>query len=182
MLAIALCLPVLVMPLATAAATEVSAISVENRLKAASLFRFLGYVEWPASNQPERDFHVIGVIDAADIAEELTVVAAGRRVNDRTVVVRRMSASEAPGDVDELFIGTSDLAQVRAIIGRVRNSPVLIVTQAEHALAHGSMVNFRIADDRLRFEVALDNAEQAGLRVSSRMLSVALRVVRPSIR
>ena len=146
------------------------------------MFRFLGYVEWPSSSQTERDFYVIGVIGAPDIAEELAVIAADRRVNERNVVVRRMSAAEAPGDVDELFIGTSDLAQLQAITARLHNKPVLVVTQSEHALAHGSMVNFRVADDRLRFEVALDAAEQAGLRVSSRMLSVALQVVRPSVR
>ncbi|RZA15560.1 MAG: YfiR family protein, partial [Proteobacteria bacterium] len=54
--------------------------------------------------------------------------------------------------------------------------PLLIVTEAEGALDQGSMINFRVVDGRVRFEVALDTLEEAGLKVSSRMLGVALHV------
>jgi hypothetical protein len=54
----------------------------------------------------------------------------------------------------------------------------LTVTENDGALALGGMINFRLVDDRVRFEVALDTAEKAGLRLSSRLLSVAVGVHR----
>ena len=174
----------LLLPLAALPAQltgEPDAVSLEKRVKAASLFRFLGYIDWPPAQHAARDFYVIGVVDADDIADELVKLATGRRVNERNVTIRRMTASDPMSEVDELFVGITDLAGIDAIAQRLRNRPVLVVTQTD-ALPRGSMINLRIVEDRVRFEVALDTLEQAGLRASSRLLSVALQVFRPGVR
>ena len=165
-----------------AGAADGPTLPLESRVKAAALFRFLGYVEWPPSTRPGRDFYVIGVVGAPDVADELDAMATGRRINERGVAVRRIKPGDAFDDVDEVFVASTEAAQIRTIAGRLRGRPVLLVTQAEDGLARGGMVNFRIVDDHLRFEVALDNAEEAGLHLSSRMLSVAIQVTRASAR
>ena len=150
--------------------------AIEQRVKAASLLRFLGYVEWPPSAAGATDPYRVGVVGADDIATELATIAAGRPVNSRPVVVKRMQPGDEINDVDALYIGGSDATKIAPIIRRVRSLPVLIVTSARDALAVGSMINFRIVDERVRFEVALDAVEHANLHISSRMLTVAWQV------
>jgi hypothetical protein len=58
----------------------------------------------------------------------------------------------------------------------VRGKPVLIVSEAPGALEQGSMINFVLAERRVKFEIGLERAEYAGLSVSSRLLAVAVRV------
>lgn len=147
---------------------------LQNQVMAASLFRFLGYVEWPTGTLPPGAPYGIAVVGADAIAEELASVVASRTVHGRTVSVRRMKAGESLGGLHAVFIGGS--AGARRLPLRSKDLPLLIVTDAEDALDHGSMINFRLVDGRVRFEVALDTLEESGLKVSSRMLGVALHV------
>ncbi len=55
---------------------------------------------------------------------------------------------------------------------------MLLITESDGALAQGSMINFRIVEERVRFEVATDPVERAGLKLNTRMLSVALNIVK----
>ncbi len=170
----------LVVTLATGEAdaeSAATATALEQRVKAASLFRFLNYVEWPAPASG-RDAYHLGVIGADDVARELTQLAAGRTVNGKAVNVERLQPSDALNDVDMLYIGLAEGTQLNAALRHVQGQPILVVTSVDGGLRPGSMINFRIADERVRFEVALDALEQVGLRISSRMLAVALQVVR----
>nr|WP_314628465.1 YfiR family protein [uncultured Noviherbaspirillum sp.] len=151
---------------------DISPAVLQNQVMAASLFRFLPYVEWPAAVLPPGAPYVIAVIGADAIADELATVVASRTVNGRTVSVRRMKAGESMEGMHAVFVG----AGARRLPPRGRHVPVLVVTEAEGALDQGSMINFRVVDGRVRFEVALDTLEEAGLKVSSRMLGVALHV------
>lgn len=170
-----LCLCLALAPAQVQAADQrASSSMLETQVVAASLFRFLSYVDWPEENLPPGMPYVIGVIGADSIAEELAAVASARTVNERTVKVRRLKPDEPLDGIHELFIGGN--AGARQALQRARRLPVLIVTQADGALDQGSMINFRLADGRVRFEVALDSVEDAGLKISSRMLGVALHV------
>jgi hypothetical protein len=66
-------------------------------------------------------------------------------------------------------------------VAEAQGQPVLIVTESENAISRGSMINFIAADNKVRFDVALPTAEREKLKISSRLLTVARRVVaRPS--
>jgi hypothetical protein len=159
--------------LAQSSAQGGSPAALQTQIMAASLFRFLAYVEWPPEALPSGAPFVIGVIGADGIADELTAVVAARTVDDRAVRVRRLNPGEPRDGLHALFIGAAGTGLLHR---RGKRPPVLIVTDSEGALDHGSMINFRIVDDRVRFEVALEPLEEAGLKVSSRMLGVALHV------
>jgi hypothetical protein len=151
----------------------------ERAVKAAYLYKFLAYVEWPVGMfaEPESPF-VIGVVQADDIAMELASVVASRSVNGRTIQVRRMRENDAPAGIHMLFIGRGDRAHVAQAAGLAYQQPrpPLVVTESEGALDTGSMINLVLSEGRVRFEVSLDNAERAGLKLSSRLLSVAQQV------
>lgn len=155
------------------------AATSEVRVKAAFLFRFIGYVEWPATSFSGAESpYIIGVLHADDIAEELTAIAAGRTVNNRPVIVKRLREADTFNGLHVLFIGAAARSRQAQWLKSLQQQPVLLVTDADGALAQGSMINFRLVEDRVRFEVSLAPAEQTGLKFNSRMLGVALSVIK----
>ncbi len=155
-----------------------SSQALERRVKAAFLYKFLGYAEFPAGAFADPGAPVtIGVVGSDDMAAELSRVVAGRNIGGRPVVVRQLREGEGGNPVHLLFVAGSD--SVRA--GRVlKSSPpaLLPVTECELGLQQGSVINFRIVDERVRFDVSLDSAERNNVKLSSRLLTVANRVVK----
>ena len=147
----------------------------EHEVKAAFLFKFLSFVEWPQEAMGEGPI-VIGVIGAEDVAAELQQIVPGRNAQGRVVSVRRLREAESVAGVHLLFLGRGESARLREIVRLAPTQPVLLVCDWEDALGQGAVVNFLRGDGRVRFEVALDAAERRSLRISSRMLSVAQSV------
>ena len=167
---------------AAGAATAVS----EEKVQAAYLHKFLNYADWPPASFPQADTpYVIGVAGddaaAATVADELAHIAAGRSVNNRGVIVKRVLPGDSPASLNDLhmlYIGRGERARQAQWLRQVKGRPVLTVTDAEGALEQGSIINFRTVDERVRFEVSVDAAEQSGLRLNSRLFSVATNVVK----
>lgn len=156
-----------------------SAMALENRLKAAFLYKFADYVEWPEAAFPAPDTPItIAVINADTVAERLSEMVVGRTAQGRPIIVKRLAASQPVAGTHILFIGGDAADRLGALAQTVSDQPTLLVTDSDGALQRGSMINFVLADRRLRFEIALDAAEKSGLRLSSRLLAVALDVRR----
>lgn len=158
-------------------AADARAQVAEASVKAAFLHKFPAYVEWPpqAFAQPDSPF-VIGVSGAEEVAAELERIAAGRPVLNRRVLIRRIVEGDSLRGTHMLFIGRGETG-IGPLARQGRDHGVLVVTEAERGLELGASINFVTVEDRVGFEVSLDAADRAGLRISSRMLSVARRVV-----
>lgn len=155
------------------------AATLEDPVKAAFLYKFASFVEWPPQAFPAPDTPItIGVLGAERIAAELARMVAGRAAQGRSISVRRLAADESVAGLHILFVGRAEAGRLQRLAQAARPHAVLLVTDSEGALGRGSMINFVLADRRLRFEIALDAAERSGLRLSSRLLSVALHVRR----
>jgi hypothetical protein len=76
-----------------------------------------------------------------------------------------------------LFIG-SEVARPAPVLRAAQQAGVLSVTEADNGLQLGSVINFRLVEDRVRFEVSLPAAEKNNIRLSSRLLSVAYHVLK----
>lgn len=151
--------------------------ATEPAVKAAFLYKFAGYVEWTAAAASRPDAAVvIAVAGADDVATELERLVPGRNINGRPVVVRRVRGEESLRGVHVLFVGRTNPA-ARTLVAAGRQQGALVVTEAEKGLELGSAINFVPVDERIGFDVSLDNAEAAGVRISARMLAVARRVV-----
>lgn len=150
---------------------------LEARVKAAFLYKFAAYVEWP-QGMHTRSPLVIGVVGADDVARELTLLASARPSEGRPVLVRRIGEGEPAGDLHVLFIGRNLIRPLEPLLRRAQQESILAVTESEDAFARGSVINFKLVEGRVRFDVSLVAAEQAGLRLSSRLLAVAHRVHR----
>lgn len=152
--------------------------ATEASVKAAFLYKFAGYIDWPASAfaGAEAPF-VIGVLGADESATELARIVPGRTIAERPIVVRRLREGEPLKGVNLLFVGKGESQRLTAILRSAQREGVLAVTEAERGLESGSAINFVVSEDRVGFEVSLDAAEKSGHRISSRMLAVARRVV-----
>jgi hypothetical protein len=151
--------------------------SLEQRVKAAFLYQFASYVEWPAQSFAQPDTPVtIAVMGAEQLAAELNQLSAGRTVGGRKVEVRQVRPGEMLTGIHILFIGSAENARLAQVVQTAKPRAMLIVTEADGALKQGSMINFVIVDRRVRFEVALDSVERSGLKLSSRLLAVAQQV------
>ncbi|MGQ0656203.1 MAG: YfiR family protein [Betaproteobacteria bacterium] len=153
---------------------RLAAAQAEHEVKAAFLVRFLSFVEWPESAfaRPESPM-VIGGIGADDVLGALQETAPGRVAHARPVTARRVNKGEPPAGVHLLFVGRS----ASAMLAKIGSPPgVLVVAETEGGLERGATVNFLRREGRVRFEVALDTAQKQGLRISSRMLSLAQSV------
>jgi hypothetical protein len=143
--------------------------------RAAYLYNFLTYIEWPLRAFPLADSPVvIGVFNADEVAAELLLTTVGRNVDNRPVVVRRLREGDAMDDVHLLYIGPGDAEQVESIVKQAPHRWTVTVTDAEAGSGLGAVINFRHADGRLRFEVSRAAAERGDFRLSSRLMSVAI--------
>lgn len=164
-----------------AAASQDESLTLERRVKAAFLYKFAGYVEWPAQAfaSPNNEI-VIGVVGADAVADELEQVVAGRRVGNRSLTVRRVSRADPDLKVHILFVGRGfDRAHSLELLSQTLGQPVLTVTEAESGLPTGSVINFVIVDNKVRFEISAAAAERNGLRLGSQLLAVARQVRMP---
>jgi hypothetical protein len=150
--------------------------ATEAEVKAAYLYRFLSFVEWPAQRlgAPGAPL-VVAVAGAAQIAEDLRALVRGRTAQNRPIVVRPIEDADGLAGAHVLFAGRAASRRIAAL-ARAAPPATLVVTDAEGALDQGAMINFVEDGGRIRFAVAADAAERAGLRISSRMLAVAAEV------
>jgi hypothetical protein len=152
--------------------------AAEYQVKAAFLYKFMNYVEWPARAQAGAETQiVIGVVGADMLADELAQVVAGRGVNGRPVVVRKLKAGDPVTGLHTLFIGGAADAHTAELIAAANSNGVLTVTESEDAFGLGSVINFVVVQDKVRFDIALQQAESNNLKISSRLLAVARKVV-----
>ncbi|MGZ5085245.1 MAG: YfiR family protein [Usitatibacter sp.] len=164
--------------LAAFAAQAQRAEAPETSVKAAFIFKFGGYVEWPptAFASPDAPL-VIGIVGSDEIAAELERVVPGRQVAGHPVIARRMKEGESLRGLHMLFVGRGEAAHMQQWLRAAQAQGVLAVTEAARGLEMGSAINFVTLDDRVGFEVSLDSAEKSGYKISSRMLAVAKRVI-----
>jgi hypothetical protein len=148
----------------------------EYAVKAAFVFKFGEYIEWPAATFADAGSPLrIGVSGADAMAGELERIVAGRTMAGRPVQVRRLAPGDPVDDLQLLFVGGA-AGDVAAVLGAQPGRAILTVTEVPGAMPAGSMINFVVVDAKVRFDVALPPAEARQLKISSRLLAVARRV------
>jgi hypothetical protein len=176
-----LCGVVLLAPalLAASEARAQAGASTEDVVKAAYLSKLRNYVEWPARAAPPAGARtVIGIVGAGEVAAHLAQLAAVRDPVKGTLAVRQLRNGDPLDGIHILYLGDGYVARAAPMIEQAAARSILVVTESDGALARGSVINFRVLDERVRFEISLDSADKAGLRVSSQLLVLASSVVK----
>jgi len=150
----------------------------EAAVKAAYLYRFTAYIDWPATTPK----FIIAVLGDDEVAENLNALLATRSIKNLQAEVRRIRKPTEMGDAQILYIGSAFKADLRKTIASINAHPVLIVTSQPDGLDAGSAINFVETDNRIRFEVSIAAVEHPGLRIAPELLSVAVRVASNRVR
>jgi hypothetical protein len=169
----ALCICAVLLPLALPVQSQPARASA---VKAAFIFKFPAYVEWPAGTfqRPDQPL-VIGVMGDDDVAADLEQIAAGRSVDGHPVTVQKLPETAHPAGVHVLYVGAQLAAKLREIV-EATQGPVLVVTDQPTGLRAGSVLNFAEEAGRIRFSASLASADARNLKLSSRLLEVARNV------
>jgi hypothetical protein len=164
--------------IATPCPSQADTQADEYRVKAAFLYKFGSYIEWPGGSFARTDSPItIGVMGADALADELARIVSGRRVHDRSVQVRKLRPGNSIAGLHVLFIGRADSGRLADVLAAAKGRALLTVTESDDGLELGSTINFVVVDDKVRFDVAPPPAESGSLKISARLLAVARKVV-----
>ena len=153
-------------------------VAQEDQVKAAYLYKFLGLVDWPASAfEGDQSPFVIGISGAEGLADELMPMVANRSTSGRPIVTRKIAPGSTLIGVHVLFIGRQAATRAASLVAMARELPVLVVTDSDDVFAVGGAINFVLVDNKVRFDVNLRTHEAGGVKISSRLLGVARRVL-----
>jgi len=148
-------------------------------LRAAFMYNFAKFTEWPANVIPRDQPMVFCVTDDAQMAEALEQILKGRAVGGHTLAVRRVALDNGLRACHLLYASGLDAKRTNELLGTVERLPVLTVGDFERFAQMGGVANFFVEDGKMRFAINIDSAQRAGLRVSSKLLMLA-RIVRSS--
>jgi hypothetical protein len=148
----------------------------EALVKAAFLHKFFSFVEWPEGTFARPDTPVrIGVIGDDEVWQDLLELSKDRVRDGRPVTPVRLLPGESLSGVHILYIRSPSPARITEILAAAPPG-ILTVADADSAFAKGSVVSFFVEDGRVRFGISMQAAAHQGLRLSSRLLSVARKI------
>lgn len=149
----------------------------EVQVKAAMLYKFLGYTNWPEQAFSGEDSpYRVWVLGAEQVANELEQIAAMRRVNDRAIEVLKATSPREISEPHVVYVGQDAENYRQQMENLLETQPVLVITESPSGLASGSVINLRLINGRIGFEVSLAHAQKSDLEISSRLLAVAVSV------
>jgi hypothetical protein len=153
---------------------------LERRVKAAFVFKFAAFVEWPPTALPADDAPIwIAVMGGEAMVQDLLEASgSSRTVEGRRVLAKQVAPGETLDGVHILFVRSEALGQLGGSVADLKPDAMLIVTESQGALSHGSVVNFVLEEGKVRFDISLGAAERRGLRLSSRLITVARAVIK----
>jgi hypothetical protein len=160
---------------ACAAAAYEAPVHSEDSVKAAYLYRFTQYIEWPRSTESTEPF-TIAVLNAPGVAEQLERILPDHPIKNAVARVRVITRISELGHAQMLYLGAAPPSRLRSLIESIAFGPVLLVTDSEEGLELGGVLNFVTVQNRVRFEVSLTAADKSRFRISSELLAVAARV------
>lgn len=142
----------------------------EAQFKAAYLFNFVKFVEWPPAAMS--DTLTVCFVGGQGVYEALAVNIEGKRVGTRHLLARQLEPAAAADGCNALYID----AVAAAGQPSTAELPVLTISDAQEFALHGGIIELFTENHRLRFLINVHNAHKAGLRISSDLLKLAAGV------
>ncbi|ABF39940.1 hypothetical protein Acid345_0937 [Candidatus Koribacter versatilis Ellin345] len=145
------------------------------QVKAAYLYKFGAFVQWPASVAPSDDFSIC-VLGRDGFGSVLDSTINGESIEGKKLVALRVNSVREAAQCRILYISNSEESRLRGILVELAKAPVLTVSDIPHFADRGGMIEFTLQSGRVRFDVNVTRAERAGLTLSSQLLKVAANV------
>jgi len=150
----------------------------EYDVKAAFLYNFAKFVDWPqaAFPDPNGSFKIC-VLGKDPFGGSLQAAVGGEEIAGHKLIVVRTESLSKPAGCQILFISRSEREQTAQVLAAVRDAPVLTVGDAPGFLEQGGIINFLLEGTKVRFEINNEAAGRARITISSKLLQLARRVV-----
>jgi len=153
--------------------------SKEYQLKAAFLFNFAQFVQWPATAFAGSDApFCIGILGEDPFGDVLEDTVQGETINHHKLVVHRSRRSEDLMDCQLVFVCKSEAGRVGDILSQLDSKPILTVGDMDGFSGSGGAIDFYLQGNKVRFEINPGAAQRNGLRISSQLLSLGKIVSR----
>jgi hypothetical protein len=151
-------------------------VPLEYQVKAACLFNFAKFVEWPANVFPDENSPIIiGVLGKDQFGGLLDRTIQEKKIDRRPLVVQRYKRLEDLKTCHILFVCASEKDRLAKIIAKINGSSTLTVGETQDFLAAGGIINFTIVDKKVRFEINLEAADKASVIISSKLLNLGVQ-------
>jgi hypothetical protein len=155
----------------------------DYQVKAVYLYNFGKFVQWPTNDVTDKDGEfTVCVLGQDPFGPALDAALAGAMIGGKQVVAKRISNPRESAHCRILFLGSTEGVRLKKIMEALDKEAVLTVSDIPEFSQHGGMIGFVTEESRVRFEVNLDAAQQAGLTLSSELLKVATTVRRNAAR
>lgn len=151
----------------------------EYEVKAAYLYNFARFVEWPAAALPPADkAFVVAVLGDDPFDGALESALAGKQILQRPLIVRHVDRPEDASGAQIVFISASEAPQLERALALLSGRSVLTVGESEGFARQGGMIGFRVEARKVRFDINPQEAARARLKISSQLLRLATVVGR----
>jgi len=158
----------------------------EYKIKAAFLYNFIKFVDWPDEKPTNEKTITIGIIGKNPFGKAFESVK-DKQVKDKKVIIKQFQSLEesklsnnqieALRRCHVLFVCHSEKQQIRKIISTVKDHSVLTIADMPDFLESGGMIYFLKEDEKIRFEINNTAAKQERLKIRSKLLRLAKRVI-----
>ncbi len=146
---------------------------LEYQVKAAFLYQFSKFVEWPSQAFRTSQYTIcIGVVDGGPMAGALQSIE-GKETKGRRVVVKQFKTPEELEFCHILYISPALAGRLAEILDRLEGTSTLTVSDISGFARRGGMINLITVDNKIQFEINVDAAERANLQISSHLLRLA---------
>jgi hypothetical protein len=156
----------------------------EYEVKAAYLFNFGKFIEWPAQTEyVDANTYLIGIYRNNPFGNILDKALKGRMINNRKIVIKRIFTLEEIKNCQILFISDITKAEMEEVLTFLQKKPVLTVgDNLDHFCESGGIINFTHQYAKSRFYINNKVAIRAGLTISSKLLSLAKIVTEDEVK
>ncbi|MBU1053953.1 MAG: YfiR family protein [Proteobacteria bacterium] len=150
---------------------------MESKLKAAFIYNFAKFVEWPAStdNAATNQLFVIGILGYNQVAKELMAIE-DKTVKGKKLSVKTLSNTKQMRDCHVIFISASEQNNLTGILTTIKHKEILTISDMINFTEKGGIIGLVKVENKIRFDINLKAAEESGLKIRSDLLSLAREI------
>jgi len=151
----------------------------EYEVKAVFLYNLAKFIEWPDKSLDNSSTLTLYILGDDPFGTHLDAIK-GKLIRGKSVDVKQIDSPDALKSVGILFISSSEKGQLQDILKGISSKPILTVGDTQSFAKRGVMVNFYIENNKIRFEINIEAAKLAGLKISSNLLKMGKIIPPPS--
>lgn len=149
-----------------------SAAPDEYQIKAAFVYNFAKFVEWPPGSFKNATDPITICVLGNPFGDRLEATVHGKQIEERRLIVHEVSSVDNTAGCHILFF-SADARRVGDVLEHLKTVPILTVGETVNFSAKGGVIGFKLENDKIRFEINTCAADRARLRISSKLLGLA---------